>query len=69
MTDEYQNKIAKVKAKLKANKKKKQQEDEVIKTSDVPTAPTPMEKANALQRKVSNQYTSYIASKLLPGLE
>lgn len=64
--DNYQEKRAVVKAKLKASVNKKK--EEVLKTSDVATAPTLAEKANALKKKASNQYTSYIASKLLPDL-
>lgn len=56
-------------ARAKAAQKNKEQEEEVIKTSDVPTAPTPTERANALKRKEASKYTSYIANKLLPGLD
>ena len=63
-------KVALVKAALRAKAEQKQKEQqEVIKTSDVPTAPTPTERANALKRKEANKYTSYIANKLLPGLD
>ncbi len=56
-------------ARAKAAQRNKEQEEEVIKTSDVPTAPTPTERANALKRKEASKYTSYIANKLLPGLD
>ena len=48
---------------------KKKEKENVVKTSNVPTAPTPTERANALKRKEANKYTSYIANKLLPGLD
>lgn len=63
-------KVALVKAALRAKAEQKQKEhQEVIKTSDVPTAPTPIERANALKRKEASKYTSYIANKLLLGLD
>ena len=63
-------KVALVKAALRAKAEQKQKEQqEVIKTSDVPTAPTPTERANALKRREASKYTSYIANKLLPGLD
>ena len=42
-----------MKAILKANleKKQEQQKNKVVKTSNVDTAPTPIEKANALKKK------------------
>ena len=69
--DNYQKRLDTMKAILKANleKKQEQQNNKVVKTSNVDTAPTPIEKANALKKKESSKYTSYIASKLLPGIE
>lgn len=49
-------------------KRNRQKESEVIKTSDTPTAQTPTEKANAVQRKTDNKYIDYVTSKLLPSL-
>ena len=42
--------------------------DEVIKTTEIPTVLTPLERALANRRKTANKYDSYISSKLLPGL-
>ena len=70
--DDYQKRLDTMKAILKANQEKKKQEQQknkVVKTSNVDTAPTPLEKANALKKKESSKYTSYIASKLLPGID
>ena len=39
---------------LKAGVVKNKQQNEVIKTSNVETAPSPIEKANALMKKESN---------------
>lgn len=54
---------------LKCYFKQEQQNNKVVKTSNVDTAPTPIEKANALKKKESSKYTSYIASKLLSGID
>ena len=54
---------------LKCYFKQEQQKNKVVKTSNVDTAPTPIKKANALKKKESSKYTSYIASKLLPGID
>lgn len=69
--DDYQKRLDTMKSILKANleKKQEQQKNKVVKTSNVDTAPTPIEKANALKKKESSKYTSYIASKLLPGID
>lgn len=70
--DDYQKRLNTMKEILKANlekKKQEQQKNKVVKTSNVDTAPTPLEKANALKKKESSQYTSYMASKLLPGID
>lgn len=51
------------------NKEKKPKDkDEVIKTTEIPTVLTPLERALANRRKTANKYDSYISSKLLPGL-
>ena len=49
-------------------KRNRQKESEVLKTSDTPQAKTPSEKAKAVQRKVDNKYTNYVTNKLLPSL-
>ena len=71
MTSEMKVALAKavMQARAKAAQRNKEQEEEVIKTSSVPTSPTPTERANALKRKEASKYTSYIADKLLPGLD
>ena len=43
--------------------------EEVVKTTEVPTTITPLQRAIALRRKADNKYDNYIASKLLPGLD
>lgn len=48
--------VLQAKAKAKAKQKQEQKED-------VPTVPTPIERANALKRKEANKYAEYIASK------
>ena len=69
--NDYQKRLDTMKTILKANleKKQEQQKNKVVKTSNVDTAPTPIEKANALKKKESSKFTSYIASKLLPGID
>ena len=56
--EEYLNNIA----------KEKQQNNDIIKTAEVPKPLSPIEKARALQQKTDNKYQSYIAKKLLPSL-
>jgi len=52
------------------NKENKPNEkEEVVKTAEIPTTLTPLQRAIALRRKADNKYDSYIASKLLPGLD
>ena len=56
--DDYQKRLDTMKAILKANlekKKQEQQKNKVVKTSNVDTAPTPIEKANALKKKESSK--------------
>ena len=54
------------KALEKRNRKK---ESEVIKTSNTPTAQTPSEKAEEVQRKVDSKYINSITNKLVPSLK
>lgn len=48
--------------------KENQQNNDIVKTAEVPKPLSPMEKARALQQKTDNKYQSYIAKKLLPSL-
>ena len=48
---------------------KPKDKEEVVKTAEVPTTITPLQRAIALRRKADTKYDSYIASKLLPGLD
>lgn len=48
--------------------KEKQQNNDIIKTAEVPKPLSPMEKAKALQQKIDSKYQAYIAKKLLPSL-
>ena len=50
----------------KENKPK--DKDEVVKTAEVPTTITPLQRAISNRRKADNKYDSYMASKLLPSL-
>ena len=45
-----------------------QQNNDIIKTAEVPKPLSPMEKARALLQKTDSKYQSYIAKKLLPSL-
>lgn len=49
-------------------KKEKQQNNDIVKTAEVPKPLSPMEKARALLQKTNSKYQSYIAKKLLPSL-
>ncbi len=48
--------------------KEKQQNNDIVKTAEVPKPLSPMEKARALLQKTDSKYQSYIAKKLLPSL-
>ncbi len=48
--------------------KENQQNNDIIKTAEVPKPLSPMEKARALLQKTDSKYQSYIAKKLLPSL-
>lgn len=52
-----------------AKEKQPSDKNEVVKTAEIPTTLTPLQRAIALRRKADNKYDSYIASKLLPGLD
>ncbi len=52
-----------------AKEKQPSDKNEVVKTAEVPTTLTPLQRAIANRRKADNKYDSYIASKLLPGLD
>lgn len=49
-------------------KDKEQNNNNIVKTAEVPKPLTPMEKAKALLQKTDSKYQSYIAKKLLPSL-
>ena len=48
--------------------KEKQQNNDIVKTAEVPKPLTPAEKARVLLQKTDSKYQSYIAKKLLPSL-
>ena len=48
--------------------KEKEQNNDIIKTAEVPKPLSPVEKAKALQQKIDSKYQSYIAKKLTPSL-
>ena len=48
--------------------KENQQNNDIIKTAEVPKPLSPREKARALLQKTDSKYQSYIAKKLLPSL-
>ena len=52
-----------------AKEKQPSDKNEVVKTAEIPTTLTPLQRAIALRRKADNKYDIYIASKLLPGLD
>lgn len=49
-------------------KDKEQNNNNIVKTAEVPKPLTPAEKAKALQQKIDSKYQSYIAKKLTPSL-
>ena len=52
----------------KKAKKEKEQNNDIIKTAEVPKPLSPVEKARALLQKTDSKYQSYIAQKLTPSL-
>lgn len=50
-------------------REKKQDNNDVLNVANVPKPLTPTERAKALQQKATNKWHSYIAKKLLPGLD
>jgi len=52
----------------KEKREKKQDNNDMLNVANVPKPLTPTERAKALQQKATNKWHSYIAKKLLPGL-
>lgn len=52
----------------KKAKKEKEQNNDIIKTAEVPKPLSPVEKARALLQKTDSKYQSYISKKLTPSL-
>lgn len=48
--------------------KEKEQNNDIIKTAEVPKPLSPVEKAKALLQKTDSKYQSHITKKLLPSL-
>ena len=48
---------------------KSNDKDEVVKTAEVPTTITPLQRCIKNRQRSINKYDNYIASKLLPGLD